>query len=61
METSPPAKERRVWPMFVGIIFFAALMALRSQLSSVWVRAATAGCAFAFFFWGVRASRRAHR
>jgi hypothetical protein len=49
---------RRVWPIAVGVVLLASLMALRSELSPVWVRAAVAGCAFAVLWWGVFMSRR---
>jgi len=44
---------RRVWPIVVGIILFASLMALRYELSSVWTRAVVAGFAFVVLGWGV--------
>ena len=42
----------------IGIAVFAALMALRHELSSVWARAAVAGCAFVILGWAVLMSRR---
>ena len=48
-----------MWPIVVGVILFGALMALRYELSSVWARAAVAGCAFVVLGWAVIGSRRA--
>ena len=41
-----PAAPRRPWPLFLGIIAFAALMAFRYEFTSIWVRAGIAACAF---------------
>ena len=63
MDTSSPSSQasrstRRVWPTFVGIMLFAALMALRYELSSVWARAAAAAGAFVVLGLSVVVSRR---
>jgi len=67
MDTSPASapspqagkSTRRVWPVVVGIVLFASLMALRHELSSVWGRAAVAACAFVVLGAAVFMSRKA--
>jgi hypothetical protein len=49
---------RRTWTLVVGIVLFAALMSLRHELSSVWVRVALVACAFAGLGWAVVATRK---
>jgi len=44
---------RRSWPLVIGIVLFAALMALRYELVSEWARATAAGCAFAVLALGI--------
>jgi hypothetical protein len=63
-DTSSPSaqagrRKRRVGRLVIGIAVFAALMALRHELSSVWMRATVAACAFAVLALAVLTSRRA--
>jgi hypothetical protein len=61
MDTSPPQTSRRIrrtWPIVVGIVLFALLMALRYELSSVWARAAVGGGAFVILFFALLVSGR---
>jgi hypothetical protein len=48
----------RVKQIVIGIALFATLIAIRYELSSVWARAAVAGCAFAVLAWAVFGVRR---
>jgi hypothetical protein len=59
-KTSSPSCNRscRVWPVIAGILAFGALMALRYELSSVWLRALTAGLAFAILGLGIWFQRK---
>ena len=63
LSTSSPSPQTgkstpRAWLLVVGVVIFAALMALRHELSSVWVRAAVAACASAGLDWAIMASRK---
>lgn len=46
-------KTRRWWPVVISIITFAVLMAVRSELPSMWARAAAASGAFMILCLGV--------
>jgi hypothetical protein len=48
--------RRRIWPAVLGVIVFAVLMGVRPEFSSIWVRAALAGCAGGALGWGIRAT-----
>ena len=61
MNTFPPQQNdrltlRRVWPAVVGVLVFGALMGLRSEFGSIWVRAAVAAGAFVVLGLGIRAT-----
>jgi hypothetical protein len=51
-------RTRRLWPLLVGIVLFASLLALRYEVSSVWERAAMAAGAFVVLGVGLLKSRQ---
>ena len=51
-------KTSRPWAWLVlSALVFGALMAFRSELDSIWLRALVAGIAFAFLFLAVQGFR----
>jgi uncharacterized membrane protein YgdD (TMEM256/DUF423 family) len=60
MDTSEQSNRnpRRKWPIVVGIVLFGALMALRYELPSMWMRTAVAACAFFVLGWVFLMCRR---
>ncbi len=59
MNTEPKQngpRQRRIWPVVVGLIVFAILMGVRPEFSSIWVRAVVAGCAGVALVLGIGAA-----
>jgi hypothetical protein len=56
---SSSSKHSRPWPwLALSALVFGSMMAFRSELHSIWLRALVAGIAFAFLYPAAQGFRR---
>ncbi len=54
----PGLSTGQILKLAVGIVAFGALMAVRTELDRIWVRALVAACAAGILAWAVLQARR---